>query len=80
MKSITNGNQQLVNSYHKLCIERPPEGATVLAHDPDGNVEAWIRGHTAGIMWHPERMKDPWIPKEIKVLFSVPNLRRIKGR
>ena len=74
------GNQQLVNSYHKLCIERPPEGATVLAHDPDGNVEAWIRGHTAGIMWHPERMKDAWIPKEIKVLFSVPNLRRIKGR
>lgn len=62
------GNQQLVNSYHKLCIERPPEGATVLAHDPNGYAEAWILGKTAGIMWHPERMTQPWIPQEIQHL------------
>jgi GMP synthase-like glutamine amidotransferase len=60
----------LVNSYHKLRIEKVPPGATVLAHDPDGYVEAWIQGRTAGIMWHPERMAQPWIPLEISRLLS----------
>ena len=60
----------LVNSYHTLRIEQLPPGATGLAHDPDGNIEAWIHGRTAGIMWHPERMKQPWVPKEIEVLFN----------
>ena len=60
----------LVNSYHRLRIERSPPGATVLAHDPDGHPEAWILGRTAGIMWHPERMTQPWIPEEIQHLLS----------
>jgi gamma-glutamyl-gamma-aminobutyrate hydrolase PuuD len=60
----------LVNSYHKLRIERSPPGATVLAHDPDGHAEAWIQGRTAGIMWHPERMAQPWIPEEIQLLLT----------
>ena len=65
-----HGRQHLVNSYHKLRIEQPPEGATVLARDPDGYVEAWILGRTAGIMWHPERMLEPWIPKEVEHLLG----------
>jgi putative glutamine amidotransferase len=60
----------LVNSYHKLRIEQVPPGATVLARDPDGYPEAWIQGQIAGVMWHPERMKQPWVPKEIEVLFN----------
>ena len=60
----------LVNSYHKLRIEQPPPGATVLAQDPDGYVEAWILGRTAGIMWHPERQSQPWIPREVEHLLS----------
>ena len=60
----------LVNSYHKLRIERSPPGATVLARDPDGYPEAWIQGRTAGIMWHPERMTQPWIPQEIQLLLT----------
>ena len=60
----------MVNSYHKLRIETAPPGATVLARDPDGYPEAWILGRTAGIMWHPERMAQPWIPKEISCLLS----------
>jgi len=60
--------QYLVNSYHKLRIERSPPGATVLARDPDGHVEAWIHNRTAGVMWHPERMTQPWIPEEISKL------------
>jgi gamma-glutamyl-gamma-aminobutyrate hydrolase PuuD len=60
----------LVNSYHKLRIERSPPGATVLASDPDGCPEAWIQGRIAGIMWHPERMAQPWIPREIQLLLT----------
>ena len=60
----------LVNSYHRLRIERSPPGATVLAQDPDGYVEAWIQDRTAGVMWHPERMIKPWIPPEIQLLLT----------
>ena len=65
-----HGQQQLVNSYHSLRIEQAPEGAIVLARDPDGYVEAWILGHTAGIMWHPERMQQPFVPEEILKLLK----------
>ena len=65
-----HGQQHTVNSYHTLRIEQTPPGATVLAHDPDGHVEAWISGRIAGIMWHPERMTQPWIPTEIQHLLS----------
>ena len=58
----------LVNSYHTLRIEQAPAGATVLARDPDGYAEAWILDRTAGVMWHPERMTQPWIPAEIQNL------------
>jgi len=63
--------QHLVNSYHKLRIERSPPGATVLARDPDGYPEAWIQGKTAGVMWHPERMTQPWWPDEVKRLLEA---------
>lgn len=65
-----HGEQHIVNSYHKLRIEHPPPGATVLAQDPDGYVEAWIMGRTASIMWHPERQAQPWIPNEISCLLT----------
>ena len=65
-----NGQHHLVNSYHTLRIAQPPPGVTVLAHDPDGHAEAWIHGQIAGVMWHPERMPQPWIPAEIQRLLS----------
>jgi gamma-glutamyl-gamma-aminobutyrate hydrolase PuuD len=65
-----HGQQHLVNSYHTLRIQQLPKDATVLAHDSDGYAEAWISGQTAGIMWHPERMIQPWIPAEIQHLLS----------
>ena len=61
----------LVNSYHKLRIELSPPGATVLARDPDGYAEAWKLGRTASIMWHPERMAQPWWPDEVKRLLEA---------
>lgn len=66
------GDRYSVNSYHTLAITRLPERATPLAYDPEGNIEAWIDGTTAGVVWHPERMKEPWIPDEIhSLLFKV---------
>ena len=67
---IYQGQPHLVNSYHQLRIEQAPPAATVLARDPDGHAEAWIQGQIAGIMWHPERMAQPWIPAEIQQLLS----------
>jgi len=59
----------VVNSYHDLVIKQPQSSAQVLAVDPEGDCEAWIDGLTAGIVWHPERSQDPWIPDEISTLF-----------
>ena len=54
-----------VNSYHTLAIKELHRSGTVLATDSEGNCEAWIDGQTAGVVWHPERMKTPWLPDEI---------------
>ena len=62
------GDTIQVNSYHNLSIKQLHQSGTVLATDNDGNIEAWIDGSMAGIVWHPERMKAPWIPDEIKTL------------
>ena len=57
-----------VNSYHTIAIRQLHKSGTVLATDEEGNCEAWIDGATAGVVWHPERMKEPWLPDEIKNL------------
>ena len=62
------GDIIVVNSYHTLAIAELHRSGTVLATDEDGHCEAWIDGQTAGVAWHPERMKEPWIPDEIKNL------------
>ncbi len=62
------GDEHIVNSYHSLCIERPHSKATVLAVDKEGNCEAWIDGKIAAVVWHPERMLNPWLPDEIRNL------------
>jgi gamma-glutamyl-gamma-aminobutyrate hydrolase PuuD len=62
------GDTIQVNSYHSLSIKQLHKSGTVLATDNDGNIEAWIDGNIAGIVWHPERMKEPWLPDEIKTL------------
>ena len=66
----SNGQLRTVNSYHNLRIERVPAGARVVAVTEDNVPEAWIAGKIAGIMWHPERMDQPWIPEEIQYLLD----------
>ena len=43
-----------------------------LVTDLHGHCEAWIdnKAPIAGIVWHPERMQDPWIPEEIEHLLT----------
>ena len=62
------GEMIAVNSYHTLAITQLHRSGTVLATDEEGNCEAWIDGQMAGVVWHPERMKQPWVPDEIKNL------------
>jgi gamma-glutamyl-gamma-aminobutyrate hydrolase PuuD len=62
------GEIQTVNSFHNLAITELHKSATPLVQDQDGNCEAWIDGLMAGVVWHPERMKEPWLPDEIKNL------------
>ena len=67
-KVHTSTESRTVNSYHGLCIDYAPPGATVLARDDADNPEAWILGKIAAVMWHPERMNTPWLPEEIESL------------
>jgi len=64
------GEIREVNSFHSLGIERLHDSGTVLCTDELGQVEAWIDGTLAGIVWHPERMDNPWIPDEIENLLK----------
>lgn len=59
-----------VNSYHNMCIEQAPTKATVLCTDSEGNCEAWIDQKIAAVVWHPERMSEPWLPDEIQTLLK----------
>jgi GMP synthase-like glutamine amidotransferase len=62
---------RVVNSYHTHTITLPHRSATTLVRDDNGNCEAWIDGNVAGIVWHPERMTDPWIPPEISHKIAI---------
>jgi gamma-glutamyl-gamma-aminobutyrate hydrolase PuuD len=62
------GEVHMVNSYHDLCIKKLHQTGTALCYDNGQNVEAWIDGTLAGVVWHPERMNQPWLPDEIEHL------------
>lgn len=60
-----------VNSYHSLGIKSMPNKVDVICKDYLGNIEAFIDGNLAGIVWHPERMENPWIPPEIAYMLKI---------
>jgi gamma-glutamyl-gamma-aminobutyrate hydrolase PuuD len=68
-----NGQQHTVNSFHGLCIKsiHDAPNARVLATDADGDIESWIDGNIAAIVWHPERSENHWIPDEINTLLRL---------
>ena len=67
---IYNNQQYNVNSYHTRCIDQAPPGAQILATDLNGRCEAWIKECIGAVVWHPERMAEPWIPPEIANLLK----------
>ena len=60
-----------VNSYHSLGIKSLPNSVEVICRDYLGNLEAFVDGNLAGIVWHPERMEKPWIPPEIAWMLKI---------
>jgi gamma-glutamyl-gamma-aminobutyrate hydrolase PuuD len=66
-----NGEHIMVNSHHGQTIIKPHSTATVIATDELGACEAWIDKNMAGIVWHPERMKTPFVPKEILNIINL---------
>lgn len=70
-KVITSDGIYIVNSFHTMIIKEAPSTAKVVAKDVDGNCEAWIDGNIAAVVWHPERMDKPYLPKEIASLTGL---------
>lgn len=60
-----------VSSYHDQCIKSLPKNTNVLCLDYLGNVEAFINGNSAGVVWNPEKMETPWIPPEIAYMLRI---------
>ena len=69
---IMEGKEYTVNSYHDICIYELGQDLKPVAWTDD-HVEAFKHKELPiwGIVWHPERMEDPVLPKEIKDLIDV---------
>lgn len=62
---IYNTQVVKVNSHHDQAIVKLHDSGIPLCVDEEGHIEAFIDGNLAGMVWHPERMEDPWFPFEI---------------
>jgi putative glutamine amidotransferase len=72
LASILGAAAVQVNSWHHQAINRPADGLTVVAHSPDGIIEAVeIPQHrfAIGVQWHPEWLYDK--RPEMKRLFAA---------
>lgn len=58
----------LVNSFHSQSIEKLGKNMKAIAISNDGSIEAYmhIEKPIYGVVWHPERMLVPVLPKEIE--------------
>jgi gamma-glutamyl-gamma-aminobutyrate hydrolase PuuD len=56
----------LVNSYHNLAIISHPKDTSILYTDGT-YTESWVHDYlkVGVIVWHPERMTEPFIPQEL---------------
>lgn len=65
-----DGKLQTVNSYHKLAVNKLSQKLSVVSRDMSSNIEAFKHKKLSvwGLVWHPERMIDPVLPKDLKEL------------
>ena len=68
---IYHGTSITVNSFHNQAIDKVHSTARILATDDQGRVEAWIDRVICGIVWHPERMENPFLPSEIQQVMKL---------
>jgi putative glutamine amidotransferase len=65
---IMDNKIHTVNSYHGQSIQKLGPDMETIAMDMDGNIEAF-RHKTLpiyGVVWHPERMNNSVLPKDIE--------------
>lgn len=67
---LLEGQWQTVNSFHRIKIDKLAKDFHSIAIDQDNNVEAFKHNIQSiwGLVWHPERMPVPILPKELKEL------------
>lgn len=65
---IMDNNIYTVNSYHGQSIDKLGPEMEKIAMDLDGYTEAFKHKYKPiyGIVWHPERMKDPVLPNDVR--------------
>jgi N5-(cytidine 5'-diphosphoramidyl)-L-glutamine hydrolase len=65
-----DGSLQTVNSYHSLAIDTLSKRLAVVSRDTSSNIEAFKHKKLPiwGVVWHPERMQEPVLPKDLKEL------------
>jgi putative glutamine amidotransferase len=61
-----------VNSHHSQSIEKLGPNMITAAQDLEGNIEAFEHNTKPiyGIVWHPERMDQPVLPKSVRRLLD----------
>lgn len=65
-----DGKLQTVNSYHTSAVDKLSRKLSIVSRDMSSNIEAFKHKKLPvwGLVWHPERMIDPVLPKELKEL------------
>ena len=66
------GKKHTVRCYHAQAIKELGKDMSAIAHDDKGNIEAFKHNKYPiyGVVWHPERMKNPVLPTEVKKLLD----------
>lgn len=72
-KIIMSGEEYTVNSFHTNKITKVGDNFEILATTEDGDIEAFKHKDKSiwGIVWHPERMSETILPKDLKSLLTL---------
>ena len=72
LRKPSSDKKHKVKCYHQQCIKALGKNMTAIAHDNKGNIEAFKHDKHPiyGVVWHPERMKNPVLPNEVKKLLD----------
>jgi putative glutamine amidotransferase len=72
LAAITGPGELAVNSFHHQAVDRPGRGLRVVAHAPDGLIEAVEdegRPLCLGVQWHAEALVDR--PEQLRLFEAL---------